>query len=204
MSSARQLPAGRLCGLGIAVLAVALAVLPGCGAKETPEEAVASSFRRFVEALADGDGNDAADELSYDTLDLFQEALDRAVEDDLSGASPSMRLAVHAARVTWTESQLRDMDGRELCEDMVEQKWVAPYTDKELVFQVIEVDGDEATLAIGAPEEPRRPRLQAVEENGAWKLDLAASRRDADGIAGDVFRYGAASEEETVRMILGR
>ncbi len=176
-----------------------------CGVRETPEEAVVASFQRFVAAVAAAEGDDAADEVSADTLELFQEVVDRSLEEDgLRGASAAMRLAVYAARESWSESTRRGMDGEDLFAAMIDEGWVSPYTGGELAFEILELDGVEATIAVGAPNRTRRPRLKYVEDADGWRLDLTASRRDADRIANDIFRYGGSVNElETVRAILG-
>ena len=176
-----------------------------CGARETPEEAVVSSFRRFVEAVAAADGGDAADEVSAETLELFQEVVDRSLEEDgLRGASSAMRLAIYAARETWSAASRRGMDGEDLFAAMIDEGWVSPYSDGELAFEIMELDDLGATIAVGEPNRARRPLLQYVNDADGWRLDLGANRRDADRIANDIFRYGGSvNEVETVRSILG-
>jgi len=184
---------------------LSLLPLAACGTPESPEEAIASSFLRFLDALAQEDGGDAADEVSRGTLDWFQEVADRAVEDDgLSGARPAMRFAVHAARMTWQERRLARMDGEALLAAMVDEGWVHRYLDGELAFEVVVVEDYDARIALGASNQPKRQQLAFVLEDTRWKLDLAAHEREADALADQAFRWAGGGEKDAVAMVLGR
>jgi hypothetical protein len=177
--------------------------LVACGAAEPPEEAIASSFLRFLDALAQEDGGDAADEVSRGTFDWFQEVADRAVEEDgLAGARPAMRFAVRAARMTWDASRLARMDGEELFTAMAGEGWTHRYLDGELQFEVVVVEDYVARIALGPPNEPGRQQLAYVLEDTDWKLDLAAHEREADALADRAFRWAGGGEADAVSMFL--
>ena len=204
-SSARRPGPGAAALTLVAFGAVSSGALSCGGAELPPEEAVRATVARFLEAVADEDGGDAADEVSWATRDLFHEFRDlawSASREELRAASPATRIAVLASRYRFSR-KLRGMDGRELFAAAVSDGWLTPFFDGDVEVRAVELDGERARIQVARVGAVQTGVLQLLYEERHWRLDLAASMREADAYAQEGIRYTGAPDEEAMQFLLG-
>jgi len=167
----------------LSLVVLALAACPGIDESARPpsEHGVAQdwadireTFGRYKDALKARDGEAAADLVSAETLDYYEEMRQvaaRAGPTEIRKHSLMNRLLITRMRIGIRLAALRKMTGREVFALGVEEGWSDAENTSRQELGEIKVDGDvaNATQKTGLPSSYDFHR-----EQGQWKLDLGA------------------------------
>lgn len=162
-------------GLCIAALALGGCALEHGGGDEAE---IRETFDRYQKALANRDGDTAAELVNAATIATYEDSRKAALvatPDQLRAQPMTARLQVLTLRLLLDAARLADMDGAEIMAWLVAQGWNAGagrHDDARLGAMRIEGDRAQAEYLIGGKLTPLRWTF--TREDGRWRLDLAA------------------------------
>lgn len=177
------------------------------------QAAVLKAYEFYRDALAELDGEQAAELVSEATIELYQQLRDHAVKSNRQTVEQlplGSRMIVICLRHRVEPEKLHAMDGRAVFVYAVNQKWISKNSLAKFKFTVDQVDVAEDGRTAQAFPRGRDSdiRFSFVKEDERWRLDLRPILALADETFRSVARLFRSDENtmmlSTIQMVTGR
>lgn len=187
-------------------VAVSLLLPATALAKETDvSDEVQEAFDVYRRALTHADGTVAAEIVSADTIDLYQQYRDLAVfgdEKTVKDLSMVNRMQVLIVRLRVKPETLKAMDGKATFAYAVDNEWIGKDVVVRAGLTDIAVTGNRATGKVTLGGEPTTEIFHFRKENNGWKFDLVPTIKKTDQALQMSAKSRNVSENEFLFSIL--
>ena len=179
---------------------------PATGQPQTPTKSAAEdragvqgAFDRYRRAIANSDGQKAAEVMAAATIQEYQNYREWALTADkasLSQQRVDQQRQVLFYRLRLKAEQLEAMDGKALFTHAVNEEWVGKESVAALSLGDIHVAGNRATAKIIVSGKPTTSEFDFVKEGEAWRLDMSRfSKAIGERLAEQVKKTGKTIDE---------
>ena len=171
------------------------------GREANDAQAVRAAFEAYRRALMDEDGDAAADRVTAETLEDFQQYRDWALtarEGGVRALSLSERMQVLLLRHRIQPEALERMDGRAAFVHAVDHGWVGKSGVVRIELHDITLRGARAMAVVGVDGTPSSERMHFRKQGGRWRVHLGPVMEAADRVLEQLAAQRGMTEDEFI------
>lgn len=184
--------------------------LPLCGCQEAPQavqdlQAIRSMFREFRTAVVQRSGNEAAQFVSAETVERYQQFRDWALsaeENALAERSLFEQVEILKLRQLSSRDQLESASGREVIALLIDAGQLStPFIHDGTLADPVFQDG-RCYVQVFDSSGPAKEKLTFFEEEQGWKIDLPSMEFVTESIYRRIMEVQNLSASQTVEAVL--
>jgi hypothetical protein len=190
----------------IATIALALA-LSAPPAAPAGDAAVREAYDRYAKALLAKDGRAAAAAVDRATIAYYGRVRDLALDGDATTVrkAPAVdKIVILRLRHQVGREAVERMDGAGVLAFGVENGWIDAGSVRNAKLGAVRVEGDSASgdLEVGGRVAPREFAWQFRREDGAWRISLVPTLRNAEPVLRQAAKQSGLDEDDFVLAVL--